>query len=58
MPFDGRGYGATAVDLAMRHDVSVLGLTVSLVQEHIAQSRTNTGFTWLRHGTIWINDYQ
>jgi tocopherol O-methyltransferase len=50
----GCGYGATAVDLAMRHDVSVLGLTVSLVQEHIAQSRTNTGFTCLRRD--WLDN--
>jgi tocopherol O-methyltransferase len=50
----GCGYGATAGDLAMRHDVSVLGLTVSLVQEHIAQSRTNTGFTCLRRD--WLDN--
>jgi tocopherol O-methyltransferase len=50
----GCGYGATAVDLATRHGVSVTGLTVSVAQERIARSRAGHGFTCLRRD--WLDN--
>ena len=50
----GCGYGATAVDLVARHDVSVLGLTISAAQERIARSREIPGFTCLRRD--WLDN--
>jgi tocopherol O-methyltransferase len=50
----GCGYGATAVDLAARNGVSVLGLTISAAQERIARSRANSGFTCLRRD--WLDN--
>lgn len=50
----GCGYGATAADLLQRHDVRILGLTVSAAQQRIASGRA-PGFTcllrdWLDNG--------
>jgi tocopherol O-methyltransferase len=50
----GCGYGATAVDLAARRGVSVLGLTISAAQERVARSRANARFTCLRMD--WLNN--
>ena len=50
----GCGYGATAVALAARNHVSVLGLTISSAQERIARSRTNSAFTCLRRD--WLDN--
>ena len=48
----GCGYGATAVDLAARNGVTVLGLTISAEQERHA--RTGPGFTCLRRD--WLDN--
>jgi tocopherol O-methyltransferase len=50
----GCGYGATAADLATRHGVSVLGLTVSAAQEAVARSREAAGVTFLRRD--WLDN--
>ena len=50
----GCGYGATGADLAAANGVSVLGLTISSVQEQIARSRPSSGFTCLRRD--WLNN--
>jgi tocopherol O-methyltransferase len=50
----GCGYGATAVALVMRNEVSVLGLTISSAQERVARSRGNPGFTCLRRD--WLDN--
>jgi len=50
----GCGYGATAVALVVRHEVSVLGLTISSAQERVARSRGNPGFTCLRRD--WLDN--
>jgi tocopherol O-methyltransferase len=50
----GCGYGATGAALAARHDVSVLGLTISTAQERVARSRASPGFTCLRRD--WLDN--
>jgi tocopherol O-methyltransferase len=50
----GCGYGATAVALVVRNEVSVLGLTISSAQERVARSRGNPGFTCLRRD--WLDN--
>ena len=50
----GCGYGATGAALTARHDVSVLGLTISAAQERVARSRASPGFTCLRRD--WLDN--
>ncbi len=50
----GCGYGATAAALAGRRGVSVVGLTVSSVQERVARSRATPGVTCLRRD--WLDN--
>jgi tocopherol O-methyltransferase len=50
----GCGYGATAVALAERHGVSVVGLTVSAVQERVARPHATPGVTVLRRD--WLDN--
>lgn len=49
----GCGYGATAAELLQRHDVSIVGLTLSGKQQGIAHERAR-GFTCLRRD--WMNN--
>ncbi|WP_313801768.1 class I SAM-dependent methyltransferase [Sphingobium sp.] len=43
----GCGYGATAARIAARHDVGIIGLTLSAAQEKVANARPSPRFTCL-----------
>lgn len=50
----GCGYGATAARIIARHDVHIMGLTLSAVQENVAKARTLSRFTCLRRD--WLDN--
>ena len=50
----GCGYGATAARIAARHDVGIIGLTLSAAQEKIANARPSPRFTCLRRD--WLHN--
>jgi tocopherol O-methyltransferase len=52
----GCGYGATATYIAARHDVRIIGVTLSAAQQQIASVRPSPRFTCLRQD--WLhNDF-
>ena len=50
----GCGYGATAARIVDRHDVRIIGLTLSAAQEEIASARPSSRFTCLRRD--WLHN--
>lgn len=50
----GCGYGAAAIRIAARHDVAIVGLTLSAAQEKIANARLSPHFTCLRRD--WLHN--
>ncbi|WP_162854697.1 SAM-dependent methyltransferase [Sphingobium estronivorans] len=50
----GCGYGATAARITERHDVSVIGLTLSAAQEKVANARPSPRFTCLQRD--WLHN--
>ncbi|WP_176593889.1 class I SAM-dependent methyltransferase [Sphingobium sp. EM0848] len=50
----GCGYGATAARIAARHDVSIIGLTLSSAQEKVANARPPSRFTCLQRD--WLHN--
>lgn len=50
----GCGYGATAARIAARHDVDIIGLTVSAAQQSVASTRADPRFTCLRRD--WLDN--